>query len=182
MPESTAKIARATREELTKILDSEPFARSSRMKDFLSYVVEETLQGRGERIKAFSIARDVFDKDESFDPQRDTIVRVEAGRLRRRLSAWYAGPGKDSPIRIDIPVGTYVPTITKAAPSTSKRRPGIWLALLVIPLAIVAWLWYVDSQPESGQASVVPTKPYIAILPLKIQQKTNTKFVLPKDL
>ncbi len=163
----TAQIEQATREELAKILESEPFTRSSRMKAFLSYVVEETLQGRGKRIKAFSIARDVFDKDESFDPQRDTIVRVEAGRLRRRLAAWYAGPGKDSPIRIEIPVGSYVPVITQAAPPASTRRRRGWLVLLVIPLAVLAWFWYVYSQgPETARSGTVPTVPYVAILPL----------------
>jgi hypothetical protein len=55
---------------------------------FLCFTVDEVLAGRGDRLKAFSIAREVYGRDESFDPRSDTIVRVEAGRLRQRLAAF----------------------------------------------------------------------------------------------
>lgn len=73
------------RAALESILASSEFARSKRISSFLGFVVEESLAGRGERLKAFTVAQEVYDRDETFDPRTDTIVRVEAGRLRRRL-------------------------------------------------------------------------------------------------
>ena len=85
--------SQAVNAQLATILDHPLFARSPRQSDLLSYLVAESLAGRGERIKATSIAVDVFGRDASFDQQRDTIVRVEAGRLRRKLEEYYQGDG-----------------------------------------------------------------------------------------
>ena len=65
-------------EQLRRLLDSKEFDASERNRRFLRYVVEETLAGRSERIKAYNIATTVFDRDEGFDPQSDPIVRIEA--------------------------------------------------------------------------------------------------------
>ena len=75
--------------ELERVLASESFSRSHRLQRFLRYVVEATLDGDGERLNQFSIAIDVFDRDSSFDPTTDAIVRVEAGRLRAKLLQHY---------------------------------------------------------------------------------------------
>ena len=91
------------------ILASTDFDTSERNRRFLSYVVEETLAGRPERIKAYSIATSVFGRDERFDPQVDSIVRIEAGRLRRSLERYYLTSGGNDSIRITIPRGSYVP-------------------------------------------------------------------------
>lgn len=104
--------AEAIREALERILTSADFSASERNRRFLRYVVEETLSGRADRIKGYSIAVAVFDRDESFDPQVDPIVRIEAGRLRRSLNHYYLTDGQNDAIRITIPKGTYVPTFT----------------------------------------------------------------------
>jgi hypothetical protein len=83
---------------------------------FLAYVVEESLAGRADRIKAYSIATTVFGRDASFDPQSDPIVRVEAGHLRRALERYYLGAGREDPVEITIPRGVTVP------PSPGERR------------------------------------------------------------
>jgi hypothetical protein len=71
----------AVRAELERILASEAFDASARNRQFLRYVVEETLSGRADRIKAYAIATAVFGREADFDPQVDSIVRIEAGRL-----------------------------------------------------------------------------------------------------
>jgi adenylate cyclase len=76
---------------------------------FLRYVVEETLAGRGANIKEYSLGLEVFHRGESFDPRLDPIVRVQARNLRIRLARYYAGPGANHPIRIELPKRTYVP-------------------------------------------------------------------------
>ena len=103
------------REELQRLVDSARFDASERNRRFLAYVVEETLAGRGARIKAYSIATEVFGRDVNFDPQLDPVVRMEARRLRRSLERFYLTEGKNSSIRIAMPKGGYVPEFQNAA-------------------------------------------------------------------
>lgn len=98
------------REALELICKDTLFRDTTRMKRFLRFVVEETLEGRGDRLKGYTIGVEVFDRPDDFDPQADTIVRVQAGQLRRRLDLYYAEHAKDSPVRILIPKGRYSPT------------------------------------------------------------------------
>jgi TolB-like protein/Tfp pilus assembly protein PilF len=100
----------AVRVELRRIIGSPEFDASERNHRFLEHVVEETLAGRAGHIKAYSIATSVFGRESSFDPQADPIIRIEASRLRRSIERYYLTAGKDDPVRIDIPRGTYVPT------------------------------------------------------------------------
>lgn len=95
------------RTQLARILASPAFDASERNRRFLEHVVEETLAGRGERIKAYGVALEVFGRDESFDAQSDPIVRIEASRLRRSLERYYLLAGQQDPVRIEIPKGGY---------------------------------------------------------------------------
>jgi TolB-like protein len=110
-------------DHLEDICAAEDFRRSSRCSGFLRYVVGETLAGRTDRIKAYSIAVSALGRDESFDPQVDPVVRIEAGQLRRRLEHYYLTDGVASGIRIDLPKGSYVPTFIRTAPSLPVALP-----------------------------------------------------------
>src|SRR3954452_10006760 len=94
---------------LQRIVASREFMNSERKRRFLKFVVQETLAGHAGRIKAYAIALDVFDRDPSFNPVADPVVRIEAGRLRRCLEHYYLGEGAADRIRITIPKGGYVP-------------------------------------------------------------------------
>jgi adenylate cyclase len=114
------------REELDRILASADFDASERNRRFLRHVVEETLAGRADRIKGYSVATAVFDRDASFDPQIDPIVRIEASRLRRSLDHYYLTGGHDDAIRVSIPKGGYVPTFSaREAADPTIDSPGI---------------------------------------------------------
>lgn len=132
------------RAQLAAILSSPDFNVPARISQFLSYVVEETIAGRGGRIKATSIAVDVFGRGANFDIIGDPVVRIEAGRLRRALERYYLLEGRDAPILIDIPKGGYAPCFTgrqrevqpeSAAPASkaadSGREPERWVELRV---------------------------------------------------
>jgi adenylate cyclase len=94
--------------QLERIIASSAFDASRRNCAFLRFIVEETLAGRGDRIKAYTIGTNVLQRDAGFDPQTDPIVRMEASRLRRSLERYYLIAGQHDPIRIDIPKGGYV--------------------------------------------------------------------------
>jgi hypothetical protein len=94
---------------LQRLLREDRLRLSERNRRFLTFVVSETLAGRGGRIKAYTIGVDVFGRGEDFDPAIDPIVRIEATRIRSALSAYYGKFGEGERIRIVIPPGTYAP-------------------------------------------------------------------------
>src|ERR1035438_10850038 len=87
----------AMREAVARVLASSAFGNSKRLRRFFSYVVQRALAGEFNDIKEYSIALAVFDRAPSFNPAMDTIVRVEAGRVRNKLAAYYHGPGSQDP-------------------------------------------------------------------------------------
>jgi adenylate cyclase len=109
----------AIREQLDRILASREFHATARMRDFLRFVVEETLAGRSDQLKGCTIATAVFGRDRDFDPGLDPIVRIQAGKLRRGLERYYLVAGREDPIRIDIPKGRYVPFFVEQPRSAS---------------------------------------------------------------
>ena len=120
----------AFRAALARVVASEPFRHAPRLVAFLTFVVEKTLSGEAAAIKGYTIATQALGRPDDFDPQTDPIVRVEAGRLRRALQTYYAGEGADDPVRIAIPLGSYVagfeqgagPVQMVAAPRRPKAR------------------------------------------------------------
>jgi len=134
----------AVRGELDRILRSSEFRASDKQRKFLTFVVEETVADRSAQLKGYTIAVVVYGRTEKFDPQVDPIVRVEAGRLRRALEHYYLTAGKNDPVRIKIPKGSYVPTFQAARISSSG-----------------------DNAPTSKQADDASSNvPSIAVLPL----------------
>lgn len=95
---------------LERVICSRQFCNAPRLSRFLSYVVEERLAGRVDRLKGYTIGLEVFDRPEDFDPQTDTIVRVQARALRQKLDQYYAQDGAQDPVRISIAKGSYEPT------------------------------------------------------------------------
>lgn len=92
---------------LEKLLTSQLFTSSPRQQRFLKYLVEKTLNGNAENLKGYTIGVEVFDRGSDFDSTLDSIVRVEAGRLRSKLREYYEIQGRNDAIRFDFPKGTY---------------------------------------------------------------------------
>src|SRR5215472_11412604 len=84
----------AVRSALERVLGSSQFVASPRASRFLRYVVEAELACRGSQLKEYVLGVEVFDRSSSFDPRTDSIVRVEAVKLRKRLQAHYRGSGR----------------------------------------------------------------------------------------
>ncbi len=123
MPSITAEPVswETERAELQAVLQSHLFARSPTLTHLLSYLCEKTFAGESAQIKEYSVGLDVFDRRDSFDQDTDSIVRVQANRLRKRLAEYYASEGATHPVHITIPIGQYIPafkTIADLQPST----------------------------------------------------------------
>jgi adenylate cyclase len=143
---------------LQRILASRCFQQAERASDFLRFVVEQTLAGAGQRLKGYTIGVEVFGRPADFDAQSDALVRVEAGRLRRRLLEYYAGEGAADPVRIELPRGAYAaayrfacqdveaPRPAAVAPAQVQQSSPAWRrialglgALLVGAVGVIAW-------------------------------------------
>ncbi|MEJ5020996.1 adenylate cyclase [Ochrobactrum vermis] len=172
------------RAQLERILSSREFPSGGRGAAFLKYITDETLAGRANRLKAYSVAIEVFDRSAGFS-QDDPVVRIEAGRLRRLIERYYLIAGQNDPIRIDIPKGGYVPTFTWndapteetanepnealiARQSFAVRRP-CWPLLAFFVAFLCAGLGYFagaltgpDTRRSTGQ---VPHEPTLVIAP-----------------
>ena len=100
----------------------------------------------GVRPKEFEVAAAVFGRDSSFDGSQDASVRVAVHRLRRKLEAFYAGEGRDEPLRLAIPKGEYRMVVEAqpvepeaAAPTRPWRRYGLAALALLVALNLAAW-------------------------------------------
>src|SRR5215469_17124257 len=109
--------AERVRAQVDRILASAAFADAARASNFLRFVVERKLEGRAGEIKEFVIAVEVLGRTSSFDSKTDPIVRVEAGRVRDRLTSYYEDEGEEDLVLISLPTGRYVPEFAQ------RRRP-----------------------------------------------------------
>lgn len=111
-------------EHLAAVCSSPFFKSSKRCQEFLRYVVTETIEGRGDQIKERNIAHEVFGKTGNFEPSEFSLVRVKAGEVRKRLDAYYRAQ-PETGIRIELPLGGYVPCISELPdPSVSAATPA----------------------------------------------------------
>lgn len=109
---TTGNLPADVRAELDRVLASPDFPATPRNRRFLSYAVQMELEGRTEEITAKHVALRVFGRQAGFDPGKDPIVRIEAGKLRRDLETYYLKGGRHSPLRLSIPRGGYRPLFT----------------------------------------------------------------------
>jgi TolB-like protein len=168
------------RVQLARIQTSSEFPSTGRAAAFLTYVIEEALAGRAQRLKGYSVAIEVFKRSDSFT-QDDPVVRIEAGRLRRTLERYYLVAGQDDSVRIDIPKGGYAPSFTWNRPAphdTVDKNPGPllrlfrrarWLAnrwtipaVLVAAVGAIALTYWVTDRTRDPQ---VPDEPTLVVAP-----------------
>lgn len=169
------------RGELDRILASEVFANADRLSRFLRYVVNRALAGEADRLKEYVIGTEVFDRGEQYDPRLDSIVRVEAGRLRSKLEEYYSRPGAGAAIRIAIPRGSYAPTFDVRRPAPTPRVPVprrlVAAAAAVFLLGLAAWgaAKWTAAETRAPRAS-------IAVLPFRTYSPDRSAALLAERL
>jgi hypothetical protein len=128
---------RAIREQLERILDSPGFRNSRRYPNLLRHVVEQTLQGHTSELKERTLGIDVFGRSPDYDPAADPVVRVSAGEIRKRIAQYYHESGHEAEIRIDLPLGSYLPEFHfPKEPSVAERDTAIVAPLMPERLAL----------------------------------------------
>ena len=106
--------------QLERLLQSRTLQHSESLKAFLRFVVEKTVAEQEIQLKEYTIATEVFGRNSDYDPRIDSVVRVQAGRLRTKLQEYYATEGKSDQIVIDLPKGHYHPVFTYACPEPAQ--------------------------------------------------------------
>jgi serine/threonine-protein kinase len=143
-------------QQLDRVLSSSVFRRAERSTALLRFIVEQTLQGHADRLKEYTLGAAGLGRGDTFDPRADPVVRAEASRLRARLEQYYEASGRDDPVLIALPKGSYVPQfLPNAVPApggtVSVKRSGrfrfarspivAWMSASVLALiAALAWL------------------------------------------
>ncbi len=168
---STGPIDRvAVETQLDRIVSSTEFRKSERMCRFLRLVTLESLNGNAATLKEYRIGTEVFDKDQSFDPRLDPIVRNEARRLRRKLEAYYLVEGTSDRLLIELPKGAYVPAFSirmppeapVIAPLAARPRRGLAITKLAGGLAVILFAWWLLAQSRVPSGRAIRS---IAVLP-----------------
>jgi len=145
-----------------EVVASEAFGRTERPARFLRHLVETTLRGESHLLKESVLGTDVFERPPSWDPRLDPIVRQEAARLRKRLAKYYETSGATDSVRIELPVGTYVPTFQLDAGSSSptkSRRTGWYIAVIAAAACmaiLITWLMISSHREVSPSIAVLP--------------------------
>ncbi|MCA1371908.1 hypothetical protein I6F15_32410, partial [Bradyrhizobium sp. BRP14] len=190
--------------QLDRVRLSAEFDAPERARKFLAYVIEETIAGRAERIKAYSIATEVFGRDASFDAQTDPTVRIEAGRIRRALERYYLVAGRDDPIVIRMPKGAYVPTFERrvyertevvtgagAGPNSSvgsSRLGWIWVGTAALAFALGGLAANALLRPNytaehrADMAGVRPNIPKLIVTPFEDLSGTPQSAMITRGL
>src|SRR5246127_5819785 len=107
--ELTPEQAAAVHEHLKEVLASQEFAGSKRPRGFLQLIIEHTLAARLDNLRERMIGAEMFGRPIDYDTANDAVVRVKATEVRKKLAQYYQESEKKTGVRIDLPVGLYVP-------------------------------------------------------------------------
>jgi hypothetical protein len=109
--------------QIDRLVTSQVLHGSESLCKLLRYLAEHALDHPGSSLKEYQIATEVFGRSPNFDPQSDSTIRVQAGRLRLKIAEYYASEGAADPIQVEIPKGTYVLSFHRREASAAKLQP-----------------------------------------------------------
>lgn len=170
-------------EQLNRILASTAFSGSERHRRFLRFVVEQALAGETDKLNEFVLGFEVFDKNDTFDPRIDSIVRVEARRLRERLKKYYSEEGRNDPLIITLRPRSFVPEFEAPAANGSKQRfrmpsrRAMLAMLAAIAVCAAAAVAFVLLRKPSAPAGA-PQPAAVIVLPFRALSPESEKELL----
>lgn len=167
---------------LDHVIAGRTFARAGAVTSLLRHVVEKAASGHADEIKEYTIALEVFGRS-SYDTRIDSLVRVQAAKLRKMLATYYETEGRGDPVRIEIPKGSYVPAFHEVLPvqppqSARRLRLGVIAGIVAALIAFASYRLLVKRLPAPKPA---PT-PSIAVLPFIDMSPSKDKQYLADGL
>src|SRR5215470_20374940 len=150
---SAPPTAEEVRQLLERILCSRQFSNAPKKQKFLQLICEAYLDGRAGKLNEYLIGYEVFDRNETYDPALDSIVRVGAHEVRKKLERYYKSEGKNDEILLEIPAGSYIPIFTrlKQAPAATESTKDA-----------------LSTPPLSGRIGRIAGKTWITLLSLAL--------------
>src|SRR4051794_3416943 len=170
--------------EVEKVINSQVLHGSESLCKLLRYLAEHSLDHPGSSLKEYQIATEVFGRPRDFDPQHDSTIRVQAGRLRLKLSEYYASEGAEDTLVVEMPKGSYLVSFHHRPAAAAKPRlassrdltqrnlmeakaPGGWpittvilSGLLALASVVIAWLLISGIHNRAQRANAIePTAP-----------------------
>jgi hypothetical protein len=112
--------------QIDKLVNSQVLHGSESLCKLLRYLAEHALDHPGSSLKEYQIATEVFGRPHDFDPQHDSTIRVQAGRLRLKLAEYYSSEGAEDGLIVEVPKGTYVVSFHHRAAMPTKARSVGW--------------------------------------------------------
>src|ERR1022692_1784530 len=117
-----------------RIVSSPPFQKSTRLRDLLQFISEQTIHGKAHELTEQHIGNALFHKPSDYSPVEDSSVRVHVRQLRLKLHEYFNEDGRDEPLILDIPKGSYAPVFrsvvktsdVSAAPIPAVMPPANW--------------------------------------------------------
>ena len=155
-------------EQVRRILDSELFHASEVQRRLLQYLAEKSLAGEAEQLKEYTIGTEGIGRPASYDPRRDSTVRLQVSKLRQKISEYYITVGQSDPVLIDLPKGHFKLVVsTREQPEDGSADPGrvkprtliaVLAGALVLTAAVCVWLAIGLAHAKSA-ASPAPLPP-----------------------
>jgi hypothetical protein len=108
--------------QVDRLVNSHVLHGSESLCKLLRYLAEHAIDHPGSSLKEYQIATEVFGRPQNFDPQSDSTIRVQAGRLRLKIAEYYNSEGAEDPIQLEMPKGTYVVSFHRREPSPAKQQ------------------------------------------------------------
>jgi hypothetical protein len=143
----------SVREQLDRILSSPLFRNSKRYPSLLRYVVEQALDGHGSDLKERTLGIEVFGRSPDYDTNVDPVVRISAAEIRKRIAQYYHEAGHESEVRIDLPLGSYVPEFRLAVERLAPEKTAVPAVPTLMPAPVPA------AVPEAQPAVLAAPSP-----------------------
>ncbi len=141
----------AARRQVARILQSETFRNADSLRRLLAYLAEKSLSGEADQLKEYTVGVEAFGKPESYDPQHDASVRIQAGKLRQKIEEYYRSEGRDDPVLLMFPKGRFRFQFAPAPPAGHPAPQRFWkIACAVLAaLLLAALVWAVAPRRSS---------------------------------
>jgi hypothetical protein len=138
-------------EQIQRLVQNDLFRYSELQRRLLAYLAEKSLRGEADQLKEYTIAIDALGKPESYDPRRDSAVRLQSGKLRQKIREYYLAAGSSDPVLVDFPKGHFKLVFSHRdvsappEPASNGSRPrrirlAFWLMLTLMLASVCAYL------------------------------------------